>query len=79
LRCADLGVFFCLSVALVGAFFVDFEAAEAVFGFVVPVASCFVIVFVGLVFCFDAAGAVFFRGALFAACGFVAATGLIIF
>ena len=42
LRCADLGVFFCFSVALVGAFFVGFEAPEAVFGFVVPVASCII-------------------------------------
>jgi len=79
LRCADLGVFFCFTVALVGAFFVDFEAPEAVFGFAVPVASFFAVVFAGEVFFFDAAGAAFFWGALFAAAGFVAATDLLIF
>lgn len=80
LRCADLGVFFCFSVALVGAFFVGFEAPEAVFGFVVPVASFFAVVFAE-VFFFDAAGAgaVFFWGPLFAAADFVAATGLVVF
>jgi len=77
LRCADLGVFFCFTVALVGAFFVNFEAPEAVFGFTVPVASFFAVVFTGEVFFFDAAGAAFFWGALFAAAGFVAATGLV--
>jgi hypothetical protein len=39
LRWVDLGVAFPFSVALAGAFFVDFDAG-ATFDFVVPVASC---------------------------------------
>jgi len=84
LRCAGLEVAFSFSAPLAGVFFASFDAPEDVFGFVVPMASFFGLVFTEAVFFFDAAvegfaAGDFFVVLLFAAVGFAAVAGLVTF